>query len=141
MREAVLKIAALFSYCGGPLFIADALKPQLDGGLAFLMTFLPVGLMVVGAFFLYDDPRDRFSFTVVRAGRQGLYIVLAMHAYALWCFADGVRVLDQSLHYIGIAVGLTWSFAYLRAARRWAPSRRGSCHPGDQLSAEPIEPS
>ena len=62
MREAVLKIAALFSYCGGPLFIADVLKPRLKLGLAFLITFLPVGLMVLGAPCLDGDTRNRWSF-------------------------------------------------------------------------------
>jgi len=141
MMEAAVRIAALFSYCGGPLFIADALRARLDAGLACLITFLPVGLMVVGSFFLYDDPRDRLSYALVRAGRQGLYIVLAMHVYALSRFMDGVRVPEQYLHYIGIAVGVIWSFAYLRAARRWAPSRRESRGAGDQPSTDPIEPS
>jgi len=52
LREAVPRIAALFSYCGGPLFIADQLKPHFDSVAVFLVTFLPVGLMVIGAFFL-----------------------------------------------------------------------------------------
>jgi tellurite resistance protein TehA-like permease len=62
------------------------LKPRLSAGLAVLITFLPVGFMLVGAFFLFDDTRDRWSFALVWAGRQGLYIVLGMHVYALWCF-------------------------------------------------------
>jgi len=98
MREAVLRIAALFSYRGGPLFIADVWKPRLNGVPAFLKTFLPVGFMVIGALFLNDATHDRTSFAAVWAGRQGLYIVLGMHVYALWCFVDGVHVPDQSLH-------------------------------------------
>lgn len=141
MRDAVLRIAALFSYCGGPLFISGVLKPRVSGVPGFLLTFLPVGLMVVGALCLDDDTRSRWSFAAVWAGRQGLYVVLGMHAYALWCFVDGVRVPDQSLHYIGIAVGLAWSVAYLRAARRWVSSARGASHAGDRAPGEPIQPS
>lgn len=141
MREALVRIAALFSYCGGPLFIADFLKPRLSGGLAFLITFLPVGFMVLGAFFLDDGTRDRWSLAAVWAGRQGLYLALGMHVYAAWCFVDGVRVPDQSLHYLGIAVGVTWSVAYLRAAHRRGASSRGPSHAGDRASTEPIEPS
>jgi hypothetical protein len=141
MREAVLKIAALFSYCGGPLFIADLLKPHLGFGLVFWMTFLPVLLMVLGAIGLDDDARNRWSSAAVRAGHLGLYTVLGMNAYALWCFVDGVRMPDQSLHYLGIAVGVAWSLAFLRAARRWASSAGGSSHAGDRASTEPIEPS
>lgn len=142
MREALLKIPALLSYCGGPLFIASILKPRFAGPTIFLMTFLPVIFMLVGAFFLYDyDTRDRWSFAAVWAGRQGLYIVLGMHVYALWCFAGGVRVPDQRLHYLGIAVGVAWSVAYLRAARRWVSPPRGSSHVSDRASREPLEPS
>jgi hypothetical protein len=121
MRETVLKIAALFSYCGGPLFIGEILKPRFGAGPAFLVTFLPVGLMVIGALCL-DDTRNRWSFAAVWAGRLGLYIALGMHLYALWCFVDGVRMPDQSLYYLGIAVGMAWSIVYLRAARRWSDS-------------------
>ena len=141
MREAVLKIAALFSYCGGPLFIADVLKPRLKLGLAFSITFLPVALMVLGALCLDNDTRNRWSFAAVWSGRLGLYTVLGMNVYALWCFVDGVHVPDQSLHYLGIAVGVLWSVAYLRAARRWVSSPGGSSHTGDRASTEPIEPS
>ena len=140
MREAVLKITALFSYCGGPLFIGELLKPRLGVGPAFLITFLPVGLMVLGALCL-DDTRNRWSIAAVWAGRQGLYVVAAMHLYALWRFVDGVRMPDQSLYYLGIIVGAVWSIAYLRAARRWTSSPDGSSDERDRGSTEPIEPS
>jgi len=139
MREAVLKIAALFSYCGGPLFIADILKPRLNMSLVFSITFFPVLLMVLGALCLDDRTRGRWSSRAVRGGRVGLFIVLGMNVYAIGRFVDGVRVPDQSLHYIGIAVGVAWSVAYLRAARRWMSS--AVVHAGDRPSAEPIEPS
>jgi len=74
-------------------------------------------------------------------GVLGGGVGLVMHVYTLWCFVGGVRVPDQALHYLGIAVGLAWSFAYLRAARRWKSSPRGSSHAGDRASTEPIEPS
>jgi hypothetical protein len=137
----VLKIAALLSYCGGPLFIADILKPRLNMGLAFSMTFLPILLMLLGAFCLGDPTHGPWSSRLVRGGRLGLFIVLGMNLYAIGRFVDGVRVPDQSLHYIGIAVGVAWSVAYLRAARRWTSSAGGQSHPGDRPSTEPIEPS
>ena len=137
--EAALRIAALFSYCGGPLFIADLLKPRHDTRWVFSLTFLPVGLMVMGAFYIDDDLRDRWSFRVVQAGRLGLYLALAMHLYALARFIDGVRVPDQPLHYIGLVVGAAWSVAYLRAARRWASP--GDASPAaDSDSPGRIEP-
>jgi hypothetical protein len=139
--EAMLKIAALFTYCGGPLLVAGVLKPRLNGTPAFLITFLPVGLMVVGALCLYDDTRSRWSSAAVRAGRLGLYVALGMHAYAVWRFAHGHHVPDQSLHYLGIAVGVAWSVAYLRAARRWGSSVLDPSNEDDRASSKPIEPS
>jgi hypothetical protein len=139
MRYAVLKISALLSYCGGPLFLSNLLKPRLGIGPAFLITFLPVGLMFIGALSL-EDPRGRWSTFAVGVGRQSLYIVMGMHLYALWALLNGVRVAEPYLYYSGIVVGGAWSLVYLRAARRWASSVGASRAP-DGRSAEPIEPS
>ena len=117
MKDVVLRIAALFSYCGGPLFIADLVKPRFGTGMVFCITFLPVGLMVLGALCL-DETHNRWASMAITAGRMSVYIVFAMHLYAVWRFVDGVRVPDQRLHYIGIAIGVAWSAGYLRAARR-----------------------
>jgi hypothetical protein len=133
---AVLKIAALFSYCGGPLFIGELLKPHIGVKPTFLVTFLPVGVMVLGALCL-DDARNRWSNAAVWAGRQGLYIVLGMHLYALWYLVNGIRVPDQSLYYFGIAVGAVWSIAYLHAARRWMSSPGGLSLARDHDSTNP----
>lgn len=140
MKHFAIKISALFSSCGGPLFVFELLKPRLGVKPAFFVTYLPVGLMVIGALCLDDPLRDRWSLTAVQAGRLGLIIALLMHAYALWCFVSGARVSEQWLYYFGIAVGVAWSVAYLRAARRWMPSSAGSSA-RDPASTEPIEPS
>lgn len=121
MKVALLKITALFSYCGGPLFVGELLKPRLNAVVVFLITFFPVGLMVAGALCLEDDLRSRWSRAAVSAGGKGLYLVLAMHLYALGSFLNGARVPEQGLYYLGIAVGVIWSVLYLRAARRWTP--------------------
>ncbi|HKQ97636.1 MAG TPA: hypothetical protein VJV75_07170, partial [Candidatus Polarisedimenticolia bacterium] len=97
---------------------ADLLKPRYNKDAIFLITFLPVGLMVLGALLHADAGSGRWVRHIVGIGRVSLFIVLGMHAYALGCFLNGVRVPDQTLHHIGIAVGVTWSVAWLRAARR-----------------------
>lgn len=139
MRVAALKLAAIFSYCGGPLFLCDLLKPSLTVALAFSITFLPVLLMVLGAFCL-EDARSRWTRAGLRAGRLGVYAVLTMNVYAVWCFAHGVRVPDQTLHYIGIAVGLVWTAVYLWEAHRWE-SAAGKLPAGERATPQPIEPS
>jgi len=141
IKEGVLKITALFSYCGGPLFIAELLKPRFDKVMVFLVTFFPVLLMILGALLMDDDTASRWSAAFVRAGRWGLYVVLIMHAYALACFINGMRVSEQGLYYFGITVGVGWSIAYLRAARRWVSSPENPAQPGDHTSAGPIEPT
>lgn len=137
LRTTLFKIAALFSFCGGPLLVSDQLKPHFGTPVAFLVTMTPVVVMLIGALFLEDDVEDRIARAAVWWGRQGLYVALAMHAYAIWRFAHGLRVSEQYLYYGGIVVGLIWSTVYLRTGRRWVVARS---KPLDR-DGSPIEPS
>ena len=139
MKELALKLAALFSYCGGPLFVAELLKPRFDHDAVFMITFAPVALMLVGALSLGYQPGDRLAAFAVSLGRQGVYVTLGMHAYALMRFVGGTRMADQGLYLFGIAIGVVWSVFYLRAARRGAAIHRAGER--DPASAKPIEPS
>lgn len=96
--------------------------------------------MVIGTLFLENDVEDRLARAAVWWGRQGLYVALAMHAYAIWRFAHDLRVPEQWLYYAGIVVGLIWSTVYLRAGRRWVAARRSAGEPAGR-DASPIEPS
>jgi hypothetical protein len=126
LSTAFLKIAALFSFCGGPLLVSDQIKPRFGTHVAFLVTIAPVLVMLFGALFLEDDVEDRIARAAVWLGRQGLYVVLAMHAYAIWWFVHGLHVSEKWLYYAGIVVGLIWSTVYLRAGRRWVVARNRS---------------
>ena len=138
---AFLKIAALFSFCGGPLLVSDQLKPRVGTDAAFLLTVAPVLVMLIGALFLEDGVEDRLARAAVWCGRQGLYVVFAMHAYAIWWFARGHYVSEQWLYYTGIVVGLIWSAVYLRAGRRWfVPRDQGAGTPSERDGSS-IEPS
>ncbi len=123
LNTVFLKIAALFSFCGGPLLISEQLKPRFGTQGAFLVTVAPVLVMLVGALFLEDGVEDRIARAAVWWGRQALYVVLVMHGYAIWWFARGLVVSEQWLYYTGIVVGLVWSTVYLRAGRRWVVAR------------------
>jgi len=138
---AFLKIAALFSFCGGPLLVSDHLKPRFGTPVAFLVTVAPVLVMLFGALFLEDRVEDRIAGAAVWWGRQGLYVALAMHAYATWWFAHGHHVSEQWLYYAGIVVGLIWSTVYLRAGRRWVVARNRSAGGPPESDGSPIEPS
>jgi hypothetical protein len=141
LSTAFLKIAALFSFCGGPLLVSDQLKHRFGTHIAFPVTIAPVLVMLFGAQFLEDDVEDRIARAAVWWGRQGLYVALAMHAYAIWWFANGRHVSEQWLYYTGIVIGLIWSTVYLRAGRRWVVARNRSAGKPTERDASPIEPS
>jgi hypothetical protein len=141
LSTTFVKIAALFSFCGGPLLVSDLLKPRFGTHVAFFVTIAPVLVMLFGALFLEDDVEDRIARAAVWWGRQGLYVVLAMHAYAVWRFARGLHVSEQWLYYAGIVVGLIWSTAYLRAGRRWVVARNRTAVEPPERDGSPIEPS
>jgi hypothetical protein len=121
---ALVKIAALFSFCGGPLLVSAQLKPRFGTRGAFLVTIAPVLVMFIGTMFLEDGVEDRLARAAVWWGRVGLYVVLAMHAYAIWWFARGFHISEPWLYYTGIVVGLIWSTVYIRAGRRWVKPER-----------------
>lgn len=54
-QSGLLHIVALLSYCGGPLLVADLMKPHTGMPLAFVVTFLPVLLMLFGIFALHQS--------------------------------------------------------------------------------------
>lgn len=141
LSTAFLKIAALFSFCGGPLLVSDQLKPHFGTHVAFLVTVTPVLAMLLGALFLEDLVEDRIARAAVWWGRQGLYVVLTMHAYAIWRFAHGLHVSEQWLYYAGIGVGLIWSIVYLRASRRWVRAQNWSAGKPPERDGSPIEPT
>ena len=141
LSTAFVKIAAVFSFCGGPLLVCAQLKPRFGTHVAFLVTITPVLAMVIGSLFLEDDVEDRIARAAVWWGRQGLYVVLAMHGYAIWEFLHGLDVAEPWLYYAGIVVGLIWSAVYLRAGRRWVAARNRSPGNPSGMDGSPIEPS
>jgi hypothetical protein len=141
LKIGILKIAAIFSSCGGPLFVFERLKPRLGTQGAFLLAEGPAIIMFFGAFWLDDDLGDRFARFVVKCGRRALYLAALMHAYAVWCFASGLRVSEQYLYYTGIVAGLIWSAFYLRASQRWFARSGGSAEEAMESPDEPIEPT
>jgi len=141
LSTAFVKIAALFSFCGGPLLVSGQLKPRFGTHVAFSVTIAPVVVMVIGTLFLEDDVEDRIPRAAVWWGRQGLYVALAMHGCAIWWFAHGLHVSETWLYYTGIVVGLIWSTVYLRASRRWVAARNRSAGGPPERDGSPIEPS
>src|SRR5262245_52771574 len=114
----VIKIAGLWSFCGGPMMVFDRIKGRLGSTEAFVITFLPVGLMVLGAFHLTALPGDRWARRAVEVGLVGMYVMVAMQLYGMWLTLGGLRNLDLPLYWTGIAIGLVSAVFYQWAAAR-----------------------
>jgi len=138
MTTLVIKIAGLLSACGGPMLVMDRLKGRLGMLAAFLIGFLPIALMIVGAFHLTSAATDRWARRAVELGRFGMYLMVGMQLYGIWVILGGLRSPAQSLYYAGIAIGLLSAAAY-----EWAAARMDrATSPGDgPHDRQPIEPS
>ena len=94
----LLKILALFCFCGGPLFFFDRTtqanpsSSKADPTL-FVIHFLPVALALFGVMSLIDDQNpNAFDKSVVLAGALGMLILVGESLYAL----TALLILDDS---------------------------------------------
>jgi len=116
---AMFKITALFSFCGGPLFVTDQLEPHLTDPYHFVVAFSPVAVMVLGAFALVEREHDLMARICVWSGALGGVALLAMNIYAGWHLATGSAPAERGLLTFGIAVGLVAITLYVKALTRW----------------------
>ena len=117
--------AFIFSFCGGPLLVADLLKPHF-GDASGLVAMAPLMVVLYGAFPLMalmppiDSPRrSKLDGYGVLAGLVAVMVVGLMNAFALWQFAVGADHPNRSLIIWGIAIGTALSVAYVHLARRY----------------------
>jgi len=141
MKTLVIKIAGLLSACGGPLLVMDRLKGRLGTLAAFLIGFLPVALMIVGAFHFTSEASDRWARRVVKLGRLGMYIMVGMQLYGIWLILGGLQSPALPLYYTGIATGLLSAVVYQWAAARSIARDRPTSPVNGPHDHQPIEPS
>jgi len=120
--------AVLFSFCGGPLLVADWLKPRL-GEIGFLAAIAPLMIAVLGTFSfielflppigLVPPARSRLGGRAVLAGLAAVVVIGLMNAVTLWQLAVGPDHLNRSLMIWGIVVGTASSAVYVHLARRY----------------------
>ena len=149
-QRTLIKLGALFSYCGGPLILCDTLKPSLGKFMAFAVTFLPILPMIFGAESLFDPIPPRrvgsrngsiledgtgWGVRVVQLGLVGALVLLVMHGYGAWILATTLPRPDQGLYMFGLAVGIPMAGVYAYAAQKWLSRVRA---PQDMFA--PIEP-
>jgi hypothetical protein len=112
----VLKLAALFSFCGGPLFLSDVLDIKHRSLAYFAIPFAPIALLLFGALALRSEETDAFGRWSIEGGLVGAALLTAMNVYA------GVELIgspprpDGGLMAVGIATGLCTAVAYVVTA-------------------------
>jgi len=114
----LFKLALLLSFCGGPMLIADLLKPMIGQLEAFAITFAPLAVTGFCALYLEDDEPGNWGREAALAGLVGVAIVAMMNAFAVWQLATGPERADGSLNAFGIVVGIVSSAVYVYLARR-----------------------
>lgn len=111
----LLKIAALLSFCGGPLYVTDLLEPTLGNPQAFAVGFVPVALMLFGTFSLAEDVLSGFPKLLVRLGAASALVLVAESVFASWRILAGETRADAVLILLGCIVSFITASFYLRA--------------------------
>jgi hypothetical protein len=114
-----LKIGALLSFCGGPLYVTDLLKPVLGNPGAFLAGFSPVALMVFGVFSLVEDEPSAFSRVVALAGAVASLVVMVESVVAAVRVMGGEERADAGLILLGCVVSIAGALGYFWLMGRW----------------------
>jgi hypothetical protein len=119
LRFAAMKLAALLSFCGGPLLAHDLTKPHEHPFLAFLLAFLPVGLMAWGAVSLELADFTNLERLYVALGVLGSVATLLLNLFAAWYLLGHPQTPDHKLYALGILIGFVSTSLYVFLARRW----------------------
>jgi hypothetical protein len=114
----ILKLAALFSFCGGPLFFSDLLDVKHRGPIYFAIPFAPIMLLLFGALALRDEAADRFDRWSIQGGFVGAALLLGMNVYAGFHLVTGPPRPDGTLMAIGIGIGFFTAAAYVVVGNR-----------------------
>lgn len=119
MKHLGLKLAALLSFCGGPLFLCDELKRSWGTTPAFLLAFAPVALLAFGTLSLTEDAPEPFPRRVVQLGMAGALVLLGLNLWTAVCLDRLPPKPAHRMIEVGLVVGTVAAIAYLRAALRF----------------------
>ena len=122
----LLKLAALFSFCGGPLVLADALKTQMDKNLAFAVAFMPTLGLIFGVWSLWEPEPNRWDNAMVIFGALAAAALLGTNVYAVLELMNDPERADAGLIRLGIAVGTVFIAYYAHASQKYFISRRAA---------------
>lgn len=122
----LLKLAALFAFCGGPLVLADALKTQMDKNVAFAIAFLPTLGLIFGVWSLWEPAPNRWDNAMVTVGALAAVALLGTNVYAVLELMNDPERADAGLIRLGIAVGVVFVAYYAHASHKFFASRRAA---------------
>lgn len=118
MKTLFVKIAALGSAVGGPMFVFDRFRTNLGALPAFLACFVPIGLQMLALLALEDETTDKWARTAMCGGIAGSVVLFAENEYAAWQIYSGVRHPNHGMIIAGIVIGTIMSgYVAYRAVR------------------------
>jgi len=122
----LLKLAALLSFCGGPLVLVDSLKTHMDKDAAFAVAFVPTVGLILGVYSLWEAIPDRWDDAMVLFGALAAAALVGMNVFAIFELIDGPERADEGLIRLGIVVGMMFVAFYAHASHKFFSSRRGT---------------
>lgn len=119
-----LKLAALLSFCGGPLAVVDWLELHMDRNLALTIGLFPSVALIFGVYSLRSDPPDRWDDCMVLFGCIGAVTLVTMNIFGLQQLMVEPDRADGGLIKLGIAIGTLFVGYYAYASHRFFRLRR-----------------
>ncbi len=117
MSLLVIRLLALLSSVGGPLYLYDLLASGPRDYRIFAFCFAPIALMILGSLSFGDPPANRLARFFVRLGLFGAIALALMNVFTIYFLINGERHPNQVMITIGIAVGVFTSILYGMLAR------------------------
>jgi hypothetical protein len=117
----VLRIGALLTFCGGPLYFADVLKPQLADPWGLLVAFAPVAVLAFVTLTLLEEPSDR-SVPLLWVGALAAATILVMSVAAAAAILGGESRADAGLILFGCVVSTATAGVYVSLIPRTKPA-------------------
>lgn len=117
MRLLVLRLLALLSAAGGPLYLYDDLKRAPQDWQILGFCFAPIAMMLFGSLSFGDPPGARMARGAVRLGLFGAVALALMNAYTVFGMITRPAHPNQLMILAGVTVGFFASAAYTLLAR------------------------
>lgn len=136
MRLLLLKLGALNSFLGGPLYCVDAWTPRFGSAFAFALAFAPLALLLYGELSLNDE-RDRWNTWAIVGGLVGTAALVVMNLIVAYLLLGAPDHPLRGLHTFGIVLGMFVSALYVRSARRWLRDEHDAPRPEPSWSTGP----